>query len=142
MPGIVVGIDGSEHSQRVLEWAMREAGLRKAPLTVLTVHPVAASAWTGNPIVTGADEPDRDKARLAAEELVTRSKSEVGDAGPASVTVNAVNGLAARELIAASQGADMVVVGARGDGGFAGLLMGSVSHQVTQHAACPVVVIH
>jgi nucleotide-binding universal stress UspA family protein len=43
MSGIVVGIDGSEHSQRVLEWAMKEAALLKAPLTVLTVHEVAGS---------------------------------------------------------------------------------------------------
>jgi nucleotide-binding universal stress UspA family protein len=39
MPGIIVGVDGSGHSQRALEWAMKEAGMRHAPLTVLTVHP-------------------------------------------------------------------------------------------------------
>ena len=44
MPGIVVGVDGSEHSDEILEWAMKEAALRQAPLTVMTVHPVAPAA--------------------------------------------------------------------------------------------------
>jgi nucleotide-binding universal stress UspA family protein len=141
MPGIVVGVDGSEHSQRVLEWAVREAALRRAPLTVLTVHQVAGSHWTGNPIIYPEDQPEQEKAGHAAEEAVSQVLSGVGDARPPSVTVRAVSGLAARELIAASSDADLVVVGSRGGGGFAGLLMGSVSSQVVNHAACPVVVI-
>ncbi len=47
MTGITVGYDGSHNAQQALEWAMREAAFRHAPLTVLTVHPVAASGWTG-----------------------------------------------------------------------------------------------
>jgi nucleotide-binding universal stress UspA family protein len=141
MPGIVVGIDGSEHSQHVLEWAMREAAARKAPLTVLTVHQVAGSHWTGNPIIYPEDQPMLEQARQAAEEAVAKAASQVGDARPASVTVRAVSGLPAKELIAASADADLVVVGSRGGGGFAGLLLGSVSAQVVNHAACPVAVI-
>jgi nucleotide-binding universal stress UspA family protein len=56
MPGIVVGVDGSQRSQRSLEWAMREAGLRQVPLTVLAVHPVALSTWTHTPITFPADK--------------------------------------------------------------------------------------
>ncbi len=67
--------------------------------------------------------------------------SRSGAPGPASVAVRAVSGLAAQELVAASSGSDLVVVGSRGGGGFARLLLGSVSHQVVSHAACPVVVI-
>jgi nucleotide-binding universal stress UspA family protein len=141
MPGVVVGIDGSEHSQHVLEWATREAALRRAPLTVLTVHVVASNQWTGNPMVSGQDEPDREKAQQAAEELAAKAASQVGSPGPASTTVRAVSGLPARELIGASEDADLVVVGSRGGGGFAGLMMGSVSAQVAHHASCPVVVI-
>ncbi len=141
MNGIVVGIDGSEHSQHVLEWAMREAALQHAPLTVLTVHEVASNQWTGNPLIMVEDRPEQEKARQAAEELVAKVASEIGATSPASVTVRAVSGLAAKELIAASDGADLVVVGTRGDGGFAGLLLGSVSNQVTHHASCPVVVV-
>jgi nucleotide-binding universal stress UspA family protein len=139
MPGIVVGIDGSEQSEHVLEWAMREASLRQTPLTVLTVHEVAGGQWTGTPIVTAADEPYQEKARTAAEQLVAEAASRT--AKPASVTVRAVSGIPARELIAASPDADLIVVGSRGGGGFAGLLMGSVSSQVAHHASCPVVVI-
>jgi nucleotide-binding universal stress UspA family protein len=96
MPGIVVGIDGSEHSARVLEWAMREAALRQAQLTVLTVHQVAASYWTGNPVVYPEDRPMQEQARQAAEEAVAKAASQIGDARPPSVTVRAVSGLAAR----------------------------------------------
>jgi nucleotide-binding universal stress UspA family protein len=141
MPGIVVGIDGSEHSARVLEWAMREAVLRQAPLTVLTVHQVAASYWTGNPVVYPEDRPMQEQARQAAEEAVAKAANQIGDARPPSVTVRAVSGLAAGELIEASRAADLVVVGSRGGGGFGGLLMGSVSSQVVHHSACPVAVI-
>jgi nucleotide-binding universal stress UspA family protein len=141
MPGIIVGVDGSEHSGRVLEWAMREAALRQASLTVVTVHQVASSHWTGNPMVSPEDKPAEDQARRAAEEAVAKAAGQIGDAKPPSVTVRAVSGLPARELIAASDDADLVVVGSRGGGGFAGLLMGSVSAQVVHHAACPVAVI-
>ncbi len=141
MPGIVVGVDGSEHSLRTLEWAMKEAALQAAPLTVLAVHQVAASHWTGRPMRAPEDQPEQDKARQVAEEAVTKAASQMGDAKPASVTVRVVSGLPAKELIAASAGADLVVVGSRGAGGFSGLLMGSVSTQVVNHAACPVAVI-
>jgi nucleotide-binding universal stress UspA family protein len=141
MPGIVVGVDGSEHSQPALEWAMNEAAVRHAPLSVLAVHQVAASYWTGSPIIYPADQPEAEKARHAAEEAVNQTAARLGGAGPASVTVRAVNGVAAQELINASRDADLIVVGRRGGGGFAGLRMGSVSSQVSHHAACPVVVI-
>jgi len=51
MPGIVVGVDGSADSQSALEWAMTHAVLEHAPITVLAVHQVAATAWTGDPII-------------------------------------------------------------------------------------------
>jgi len=139
--GIVVGIDGSGNSQHALDWAVKEAAVRHAPLTVLAVHQVAANQWTGNPLVYPEDAPEQEKARQAAEEAVNKAVSEVGDAKPASVTVRAVSGLAARELIDASRDADLVVVASRGAGGFASLLMGSVSSQVVNHAASPVVVV-
>lgn len=141
MPGIVVGVDGSEHSQHVLEWAMRQAALQETPLTVVTVHPVAGSQWTGNPIVSAEDKPAEEKARQVAQEAVVKAASQIGAPRPPSVTVRAVSGLPARELVAASRAADLIVVGSRGGGGFVGLLMGSVSTQVAHHAACPVAII-
>ncbi len=141
MPGIVVGVDGSEHSQQVLEWAVKEAGLRKTSLTVLTVWQVAGNHWTGHPSVYPADQAEAEKMRQAAEEATRKAADAVGGAGPASVTVRAVSGIAAQELVTASNDADLVVVGARGGGGFARLMLGSTSHQVVSHSAAPVVVI-
>src|ERR1039457_4119918 len=140
MPGIVVGVDGSEHSQRSLEWAMKEAALRRTPLTVLAVHPVAMSAWTQNPISYPEDDAEEERARTAAQEGADKAAAPFGEDAPA-VTVRSVSGAPAAELIRAGTGADLLVVGARGNGGFARLLMGSVSAQVTHHAPCPVVVI-
>lgn len=141
MPGIVVGVDGSTGSQQALEWAAREAGVRGAVLTVLTVHPVMASPWTGNPVTYPADEAEVEKARLAAGEAAVKAAGLLGDAQPASVTVRALSGFVAEELINASQDADLLVVGSRGAGGFTALVMGSVSSQVVAHARCPVVVV-
>jgi nucleotide-binding universal stress UspA family protein len=141
MPGIVVGVDGSGDSHLALEWAVKEAALQRAPLTVLTVHPVAYSHWTDNPIIYPEDAPLVEQARKAAEDAVGKATSAMGDAKPASVTVSAVAGQAVRALIDASHDADLVVVGSRGGGGFASLALGSVSSQVISHAACPVVVV-
>lgn len=141
MPGITVGVDGSGHSHQALEWAVKEAGIRHAPLTVLAVHQVASNYWTGHPVTYPADQPETDKVRQAAEEAVQKAVEQVGEPQPAAVTVRAVSGLPAQELISASADSDLIVVGSRGAGGFARLMLGSVSSQVVNHAACPVVVI-
>jgi nucleotide-binding universal stress UspA family protein len=141
MPGITVGIDGSAHSIRALEWAMKEAAIRHAPVTVLTVHAVLMSPWTGNSYTLPMDADDVQKAQQAAEELTLKVTSQLGAAKPSSVTVRAINGFPAQALIEASRTADLMVVGSRGAGGFARLMIGSVSSQVVHHAHCPVVVI-
>lgn len=142
MSGITVGIDGSEHSVRALEWAVNEAAVRDAPLTVLTVHLVPQSGWTGDPIILPGDSEELEEERQAAEEMTLKVTSQLGEARPASVTVRAVNGFPAQELIEASREADLLIVGSRGAGGFAKLMAGSVSSQVVHHAHCPVVVVH
>jgi len=120
---------------------MKEAAIRDVPLTVVTVHQVAVSGWTGHPIILPMDQPDVEKTRQAAEEAVAKAAAQLGESEPASVTVRAVNGLAAQELIEASRDADLLVVGSRGGGGFARLMLGSVSDKVARHAHCPVVVV-
>jgi nucleotide-binding universal stress UspA family protein len=139
MPGIIVGIDGSKHSTLALEWAMKEAAIRHAPLTVITVHPVIAG-FSGRPITYPTDDAQVDQARKAVHEEVDKTLAGLGGPGP-EVTVQAVSGFPAEVLIGAGQDADMIVVGSRGAGGFSRLLLGSVSSQVTHHARCPVVVI-
>ena len=141
MPGIVVGIDGSDHSRRALEWAAAEAAIRHAPLTVLTVSQVVGGYW-GGPVMFPGD-PDPAKLALdAAREETDRVLEKLHEsARPSSVSVQAVTGLPAEVLLDAADGADLLVVGSRGSGGFKRLLLGSVSTQVTHHARCPVVVI-
>ena len=141
MPGIVVGVDGSPNSERALDWAMRQAAAVHAPLTVLTVHEVAKSYWGGIPVTGPADAPLLEKLQQAAEEMTHKASSQLGQAQPASVNVRALSGFVVRELVDASQDADLVVVGSRGGGGFGLLLLGSVSNEVVQHSACPVVVV-
>ena len=139
MPGIVVSVDGSAASQHALEWAVTHAALEHAPLTVLAVHRVAASAWTGNPIIYPEDRPEAQRVLRAAEEAVANAISKLGDDRPSSVTVRGSLGQTGRALTEASHDADMVVVGTRG--GFARMMPGSVRAEVVNHAACPVVVI-
>jgi nucleotide-binding universal stress UspA family protein len=119
---------------------MREAALRQVPLTVLAVHEVMASYWTGNPLPVPADAPELEKTRMAAEQVVAEAAQGLGGERP-QVTVTTINGFAAKALIDASADSDLVVVGNRGGGGFPRLSLGAVASQVVHHAHCPVVVV-
>ena len=138
MPGIVVGVDGSGHSRKALERAANEAAVHHMPLTVLTVHQAVRDVY-GSASHYGDDAALTDKAKEAAQAETDQVLASVG-AQPESVTVTAVHGLPADELIKASQDADLLVLGRRGAGGFARLMMGSVSDQVSRHAHCPVLI--
>jgi nucleotide-binding universal stress UspA family protein len=141
MPGIVVGVDGSAHALRALEWAMREAAIHHADLTVLTVNPAMASPWTGRRLTMPGEAEAKEQSRQAVEQAIARAAAEIGDQQPVSVTVNVFSGFPARALIDASRDADLIVIGSRGAGGFESLLLGSISSQVTHHAECPVVIV-
>jgi nucleotide-binding universal stress UspA family protein len=140
MAGIIVGIDGSDHSHSALDWAVREAAIRRAPLTVLVVQP-AIAGYAGSAVAYPGDADRADQARKAAQEETDQILSQLGASAPETVTVQATIGIPAAVLIEASKDADLVVVGSRGTGGFRELVLGSVSTQVTHHAECPVVVI-
>jgi nucleotide-binding universal stress UspA family protein len=141
MPGIIVGIDGSAHSRQALEWAVNEASVRHVPLTVLTVNQAVAGYWTSS-VAYRRGLHRTKQAREAAQVEADTVLKQVGNASwLPPVMVRAVTGLPAEELLNAAAGADMIVVGSHGAGGFKQLLMGSVSSQVTHHAHCPVVVI-
>ena len=143
MSGILVGVDGSDHSRRALSWAMREAAHHHVPLTVMTVRPApvrpATQIYWNIP-----DLPDKsfdpETARTALQQMVDEVAKDLGEAPP-EVIVSVTTGDPAEELVRASLDADMLVVGSRGSGVFAKLLIGSVSSKVTHHAASPVVVI-
>ena len=139
MAGIVVGVDGSANSRKALEKAVEEAAAHHQPLTVLTVHQAvrdvygAASHYPDDASMT---EKAREAAQAETEEVLAAASAR-----PESVTVTAVHGIPAEELVKASEGADLLVVGRRGGGGFARLTMGSVTNQVTHHAHSPVLIV-
>lgn len=133
---IVVGVDGSEQSKRALRWAGRLAIDFDADLHVIGAWQVPVGyGWT---LIPDGWDPagDTEKALLGTVDEVFHAQR------PQRVSVTAREGNAAHILIEESQRAVLVVVGSRGHGGFAGLLLGSVSAAVAEHAACPVVVVH
>ena len=141
MPGIIVGIDGSAHSRRALDWAISEAAIRHTPLTVLTVQQVMTSFWAG-PAVYPEDTELAEHARKIVQDETDEALGKLADdARPPEVTVLAVPGLAAEAILGIAKDADMIVLGSRGAGGFKKLLLGSVASQVTRHSPIPVVVI-
>ena len=140
MPGIIVGVDGSGHSQRALEWAMEEAAIRHAPLTILTVHP-AIMGYFGSMVTTPVDMEFTEQIQAAVKLEADRVLAGLSGSHPESVTVKAVHGFPVEEFVSASKGADLVVLGSRGAGGFTRMLMGSTAGQVVQHAHCPVLIV-
>jgi nucleotide-binding universal stress UspA family protein len=135
-PRIVVGVDGSASSKAALDWAIRQAKLTGAIVdAVIAWHFPGAY---GYPVAAG---DDADYEKLAAK-VVTDTIAEVsGPAGPVEIRPKVVEGNPAAVLLAASAGADLVVVGSRGHGGFVEALLGSVSQHCVHHATCPVVVL-
>jgi nucleotide-binding universal stress UspA family protein len=125
MPGIFVGVDGSGQSDRALGWAAREAALRQVPLTVLTVHKVVIGCLGGS-VDCAADGAATKRARSLARERTDKVLDSLQVASP-QVTIQSVSGSPAEDLLKTAGDADLLVIGSRGAGGFARLLMGSVS---------------
>jgi nucleotide-binding universal stress UspA family protein len=140
MPGIIVGVDGSGHSQRALEWAMKEAAVRHVPLIVLTVHP-AIVGYFGGVVTSPQDVELTEQTRAAVTAEAEKALAGLDGPHPESVTVRAVHSFPVEELITASKEADLMVLGSRGVGGFTRMLLGSTAGQVVQHAHCPVVIV-
>jgi nucleotide-binding universal stress UspA family protein len=140
MPGIIVGVDGSGHSQRALEWAMNEAAIRHVPLTVLTVHP-AMVGYFGGVVTSAQDQELTEQVQAAVTAEADKVLAGLRGPHPESVTVKAMHSFPVGELINASMDADLVVLGSRGAGGFTRLMLGSTADQVVRHAHCPVTIV-
>ena len=133
---IVVGVDGSEPSKQALRWGAHLAARFGARLD-------AVAAWDFPAGFGFASAPsDWDPARDMRQALDETVQAVFGDQPPPGLRREAREGGAARVLIEASRGATMLVVGSRGHGGFTGLLLGSVSGNVAEHAPCPVLIMH
>jgi nucleotide-binding universal stress UspA family protein len=132
---IVVGIDGSESSLHAVRWAVHQAELTGSPLEVIMTWEWPPSYGWPLPLPSEYD-PASD-----TEKLVTDATAEVREAHPdLDIRIRVVEGHPAPVLVEASRGADLLVVGSRGHGEFAGMLLGSVSEHCVTNAHCPVVV--
>ena len=133
---IVVGVDGSSYSEKALHWAaFLGLSLGARVQAVAAWDYPAAFGWASVP----SDwDPEKDMEKVLQEAV----REAFGNRPPANLDLEVREGGAARVLIEASRGATMLVVGSRGHGGFAGLLLGSVSANVAEHASCPVLIIH
>ncbi|MFF9663173.1 universal stress protein [Streptomyces althioticus] len=137
---IVVGVDGSPSSLEALRWAARQAALTGGSVLALTSwdYPQYHGALGWLPPSSGDEEALEARAR----EDLTRCVEETLGAHPSVGVLEEVRyGTPASVLLRAARDASLLVVGSRGLGGFAGLLLGSVAQHCVQHAACPVVVV-
>ncbi len=164
MGGIVVGVDDSPGARKALTWAVTEARLRGAALQVVYVHkaeewgaplyfpsqhaaPTVPVGSAGEPSsldlasVERAQEALRQAEHGRGEALVERVLGEVDAAGVEVRSTVVRERHPADALVELSSGADLLVVGSRGRGGFTGLALGSVTHALILHATCPVVVV-
>lgn len=140
---IVVGVDGSTGSLAALDWACQETRLRGGSLHVVMAWQMPPTFGSANVWGLGMD-PSMDARTVvaaAANDEAARLGAQVGPAHDVAMTWEAIQGHPARTLIGAAEDAELLVVGSRGHGGFAGALLGSVSQHVVTHAACPVVVV-
>lgn len=139
MSTTVVGVDDSRGARVALAWAAQQAAATGGRLRVVHAFEFPV-AWID---AYAPELPEwRDRARRGAEELTEQVVSDVLDPGEREgVEVAVVEGNPVDVLHDESRDAAVVVVGSRGRGGFAGLLLGSVSQRVAQHAACPVVIV-
>jgi nucleotide-binding universal stress UspA family protein len=140
MGKIVVGVDGSTGSRDALRWAFTEAKLRNDVLEAVIVwqYPITASL----PTFGAMNTPDDFEVDARSTLLAILADEGISADAPIPVTTLVAEGNPARALLDASEGADLLVVGSRGHGGFVGVLVGSISQQCVHHAKCPVVVVH
>ena len=141
---VVAGVDGSASARAALMWAIEEARSRET--SVLAVHAVPrpwATGAAGGPYGAYVTAGMRGQLEARGGELLAHEiGAALATAGEGvEVEGRMVEGPAAAALLRESEDAEMLVVGSRGHGGFASLLLGSVGHQCAEHARCPVVVV-
>jgi nucleotide-binding universal stress UspA family protein len=141
---IVVGVDGSEGGDAALEFAAGEAVFRGARLHIVSAWQVPAVAAHGGRFGPAPLDPATlDAFRVRAQHVADDALAAVKKLHPSlEGEALTVQGHAADVLLEYGADAALIVVGRRGLGGFQSLLLGSVSHQVVQHATCPVVVVN
>ncbi|MFF4351252.1 universal stress protein [Streptomyces sp. NPDC001530] len=133
---VVVGVDGSPDSHAALRWAVRYADLIGGSVEAVASWELpGALGWSGPAVDTDFDEEN------ARQGMTQELRDVLGVERAASVTALLVRGNPVDVLLRAAEGAEALVVGSRGRGGFARALLGSVSQHVALHASCPVVIV-
>lgn len=131
---IVVGMDGSSASIDALKWATRQASLTGAAIEAV-IGWQYPTVYDGYPLADTTDWPSN------AQGILDTAIQEAVGAENTPIARTVIEGHPAQVLIDATAGADLLVVGSRGHGGFTGMLLGSVSTHVAAHAPCPVLII-
>jgi nucleotide-binding universal stress UspA family protein len=135
---VVVGVDGSEESLRAVEWGAREAQRRRAPLRIVSVAAMPPRMRAHH----GATQTVADALQEVSVRAVSEATARAGAVAPdLLVDTGVLSGPPATALTDSGSDAMMLVVGARGMGRFAALLLGSVSRYAATHAPCPVIVV-
>jgi nucleotide-binding universal stress UspA family protein len=134
---IVVGVDGSPASIRALQWASRVGGALGIELLAITAWEYPAT-YGASGVGMGDWRPDVDAEQALADAVATA----FGEKQPPGLQSEVRKGYPAKVMLDAGDGAEMLVLGSRGHGGFVGLLLGSVSAHCAELATCPVVVVH
>ena len=140
---IVLGFDGSEDAQHALRWAMDEAKLRKGQVRLVTAWSKPPLAWYPALLETAVGEKVvvENSPQQAAETVQAAALKILEAEGVAAAGRVVHSDSASSAVLDAADGADLIVVGSRGHGGFPGLHLGSVSAQVMGHAPCPVLLV-
>ncbi|HEY5844816.1 MAG TPA: universal stress protein [Mycobacterium sp.] len=141
--GIIVGVDGSSASRAAVDWAARDAALRGRPLTIVHVGPAErAGAWIDVPVTEGYWAACQRRGHEILDEAMKVATEVLGPEASVPVEQRLVFDGVVPTLVDMSKDADLLVVGCRGLGALARMLLGSVSRGLIHHAHCPVAVIH
>jgi nucleotide-binding universal stress UspA family protein len=140
--GIVVGIDESPAAKVAVQWAARDAELRKIPLTLVHAISPDVATWPNVRLPAGLARWQRDRGRQLVDEAFKLVDEASQHGGPAEVHSEILASAAVPTLVELSKEAELVVTGCRGSARWPGQLLGSVSSGLVRYAHCPVAIVH
>ncbi len=140
--GIVVGVDDSAAAKVAVQWAARDAELRKIPLTLVHAISPEVATWLDIPLPPGLARWQTDHGRRVLDDALKIVAEASAHGGPAEVRTEVLPSAAVPTLVDLSKDAELVVTGSQGSGRWPGRLLGSVSSGLLRHAHCPVAIIH
>jgi nucleotide-binding universal stress UspA family protein len=140
--GILVGIDESSSAKVAVQWAAREAELRKIALTLVHAISPEIATWPNVRLPAGLARWQRDRGRHLVDDAFKVVEEACQQGGPTEVHSEILSSAAVPTLVDLSKDAEMVVAGCRGTGSWPGQLLGSVSSGLLRYAHCPVAIVH